>query len=182
VDSCAAFEIDGLFTGGPGVVAGGQSGEPESSALVRHDEMRGRQHQDKPAHVFMDIAAKRNQAGHVEDLGRDRLLIRAIAAEIEALGGRVGKDVVIGVFLQVRKFDFRSDLDGQQSRDKGEIFLRDLLCWKALGLRKRTIEIDHGERGICREDATSRDHLVAFGDDRRGPRLGQVDATFNGCL
>jgi hypothetical protein len=46
--------------------------------------------------VIVDVAAQCDQAGRIKGLRRDRSLVGPVAAEIEALGRRVGEDVVIG--------------------------------------------------------------------------------------
>ena len=64
--------------------------------------------------MFVNIAPQRDQARDVEDLGRHRSFIGPIAAEIETFRGRVGKDVVISIFLEIRELDPGADLDRQK--------------------------------------------------------------------
>ena len=59
-------------------------------------KIRTFQDEDRPAHRAVDFTMQRHDAGFIEQ-DHPRFFIFAVAAEVEALGLRVGENVVIGI-------------------------------------------------------------------------------------
>ena len=83
------------------------------------------QNQDQSAHVFVNVAPKYDQARLIENLRRDRSLIRAITPKIKTFGRRVGKNVVLSV-IKIWEFNLGSDPHREKRWKERQILLRDL--------------------------------------------------------
>src|SRR3954451_1451114 len=96
------------------------------SVSIRDGEIRRVEDENQAAHVFMNVAAQRDEAGLVEYLGGRGIFVRRITPEVEPFCRGVRENVVIGV-VEVREINFRPDLDREQSGTKSEVLLCDLL-------------------------------------------------------
>src|SRR5262249_14094834 len=148
------------------------------SFRICHRKIRSIQNQDQPAHMFVNVAAQRDQARFVENLCRDRTLLRTITAQVEALGGRVGKDVVISV-VKIWKFNLGSNSYRKKWRNEGQIFLRDLFRRHRSWFRERPFEINYGQRRLGRKYATLGDDLVSLSLNRGRVRFRKFYASFD---
>ena len=86
---------------------------------------------------------------------------------------------MVGVFLKIRKLDFRPELHRQQRREERQIFLRDLFCRQTGRLRERPFEINYRQGRVGSEDAARRYDLVALRHNRRRFRLRQIDSSLD---
>src|SRR5262249_19035224 len=127
VRSRAALQLDCLLPGGlaihPGlerITSGRKSAQLEAAILVRRYEVRRVEHENEPAHVFVDVAVERHKARYIEELRGNRALVGQVAPEIEPLGLRVGKDVVIRVVL-VGELDRGARANCEQRRHESQI-------------------------------------------------------------
>jgi hypothetical protein len=84
--------------------------------------------------MLVNIATQRHQPWHIEDLRRNRFFLRPITAQVETLGGRVGKNIVVGVLLEIRKFHLCAYPHRQERGNKGQLFLHDLFGGQGAGL------------------------------------------------
>src|SRR4030095_1003379 len=142
-----------------------KSAQPKVPVRSCHDEIRSVQNQDQPAHVFVNVAAQRNQTRFFEHLCRYGTFLRAITAEVESFDRRIGKDVVISV-VEIRKFNSGSNSDRKKRWNERQILLRDLFRCRRSRARESTIEINDGQRWLCRKYTPFGDDLVAFYLDR----------------
>src|SRR5438132_12918728 len=126
----------------------------------------------------MNITMKCYQPGHIEELRRNRPLVRSISPQIKSLSGRVGKNAVIGV-VEIWEFDSRPGLDWKQWRNKSEILLRNLFGRRRHRFRKGTFKVNHGQRRLGRENAAMGNDLVALRHHRRRMRWGQFYSSFD---
>src|SRR5436190_8461261 len=90
---------------------------------VTQDKVRRIEDEDQRAHMLVNVAAQGNQARRVEHDGWNRPFVRPVTSQVETLGWREGKDVVISI-IEVREQDAGSGLDRQERRHKVEILLR----------------------------------------------------------
>src|SRR5437667_1147311 len=134
------------------------------------------QNQDQSAHVFVNVAPKYDQARLIENLRRDRSLIRAITPKIKTFGRRVGKNIVISV-IEIWELDFCPDMHRQERWKESQILLRDLFRRQRSWLGKSTIEINHRQRWLRRKNAAFGDDLVTFRLDRRRMRFWEFHAS-----
>src|SRR5689334_4062006 len=68
------------------IVTRGKPAQSKSPIFVCGDKIGRVQNENETAHVLVNIAAQRYQPWGVENLRRDRPLIRPIASQIEAFG------------------------------------------------------------------------------------------------
>src|SRR5207245_1989482 len=139
------------------------------SFSVCHHKMGSIQNQDQSAHVFVNVAPKYHQARLIENLRRDRSLIRAITPKIKTFGRRVGKNIVISV-IEIWEFNLGSDPHRKKRWKERQILLRDLFRWQRSWLGKRTIEINYRQRWLGGKNAAFGNDLITFCLHRR--RMG----------
>ena len=95
-----------------------------------------REHEDERAHVRMDVAEDADDARAIEP---DRLRVPdRVASEVERLGLRERKDVVVGV-IAVRKIDRRAGHDRQHVRHERLVAL--------IEPRARLVALSNAARG-----------------------------------
>src|SRR5207245_11327673 len=148
------------------------------SFSVCHHKMGSIQNQDQSAHVFVNVAPKYHQARLIENLRRDRSLIRAITPKIKTFGRRVGKNIVISV-IEIWEFNLGSDPHRKKRWKESQILLRDLFRWQRSWLGESTIEINHRQRWLRRKNAAFGDDLVTFRLHRRRMRLWKFHASLH---
>ena len=152
-----------VHPGFEGVVTGGESAQAEVPIGIGRREMRRGQNENESPHVLVNVAAQRDESGHVKDLGGNRFFIGTISPEVETLGRRVGKNVMVSVLLLVREFDFCPHLHWQKDGDKGQLLLDDLFHWQDVRFRKRALEINDGDGRIRPENAAGADNFIPLG-------------------
>src|ERR1051325_2648967 len=91
-------------------MTGRKATQSEVAVGIGGREIRRLEHENKPSHVFVNIAADGNEAGHVENLRGYRPFVRTVTPEIKTFCRREGEDIVIRI-IEVREFDFRSHLN-----------------------------------------------------------------------
>ena len=148
---------------------------------VAQHEMGGVEDEDDGAHVLVDVAAKRDHSGDVEDLRGHGPLVRAVAAEVEALRRRIGEDIVVGV-VEIRKLHAGADLDREEHRHEVQVLLGHGRGRGGRRPRKRALEVDDGDRRVRRKDPPVGDDPVALVHDGRVERLRQLHRAFGGGL
>jgi hypothetical protein len=151
---------------------GGDAVEPIVAAGRRLREVGRVDHQDPAALVVVDLAEALDEAALVEDqLGR--LLVLAIAPEIEALRLRVREDAMVFV-VEIRERDLAAALDREQARGELIVMLSHLRARRRGALcGARRFDEDHGRRRVGRADRGARLRLVAWIRKRRRRALGK---------
>src|SRR5438132_7243684 len=116
------------------VVARGKSAQSKSPLLIRHDKIWSVEHENKAAHVLMNIATKYHQPRHGKNLRWDRPFLRTIAPEIESFRRGVRKNIVVGI-IQIRELHSGTHLHRQPRWKERQILLCNLFHWRRLWFR-----------------------------------------------
>src|SRR5436309_481215 len=103
-----------------------KAAQPKSAFVIACHEIRRIENEDQRAHVLVNVATKRDQAGHIKDHRRNRPFVRAVASEVETLRWREGKNIVKSI-VKVWKCHSRARLHRQERRHKLQVFLAHLL-------------------------------------------------------
>ena len=79
--------------------------------------------------------------------------------------------------IKIWELNFGSDPHREKRRNKRQIFLRDLFRLQRSRLGKRTLEINHRQRGLCGKNAAFRNNLITLRLHRRRKRFWEFDAS-----
>ena len=120
--------------------------------------------------MLVNVAPQCDQARLIENFCRDRAFLRAITANIESLGRRVGKDVVISV-VKVREFNPGPNSYREKRWNERQILLRDFFRWEGSWTRESTVEVNHRKRRLRGKYAAFSDDFVSLGLNRRRMRF-----------
>src|SRR5262245_8471473 len=128
--------------------------------------------------MLVNVAAQSHQARLIKHHRRYRPFIRAITAEIQSLGGRIGENGVV-LIIQIWKLYLCSHLYREKRWNKGQILLLDFFCRQRSWSWKNALKVDHGQRRLRRKNSSLGYNLVPFCLNRRRARLRKLDVSLD---